>query len=133
MKKVREMNERIFRANLLEAISEIIDMDELNTSDLKFKIELVKRKNNKPDMYGDVMRLVLLSEKNIGNKLLTLNDVVSLMTSISPFVPSWVHVSFLEKVNNIYVFKLETAGKVTKPSLLKYAETGHAPFKAIYK
>ncbi len=53
------------------------------------------------------------------------------MTSMAPFVPSGIHVSFLEMIDDVYVFRLETTGRVTKPSLLKYAETGHPPFKAL--
>ncbi len=131
MKKIREINKEIFKTNLLKTNSELVDTNEIGEDRFKFKIELLKDSKKTLDMQGDIMRLVLLSEKNVGNRLLNLDQAVTLMTSMAPFVPSGIEVSFLEMVDEVFIFKLETTGRVTKPSLLKYAEIGHPPFKAL--
>ena len=38
-----------------------------------------------------------------------------------------------KKEEEIYYFELETSYKIRKPSLLRNAETGHPPFKALRK
>ena len=76
------------------------------------------------------MRLIALSEKNVGNRLLTIEETVNLVACQSPFVPIWINIS-LNKINNhILVFNFETSLRFRKPSQLKNIETGHPPFKA---
>ena len=77
------------------------------------------------------MRLVILSEENIANKLFTLEETVKLVAWNSPLVPIWINVSLNRKEKEIIIFDFETSLRLRKPSLLKNSETGHAPFKAI--
>lgn len=72
-----------------------------------------------------------LSEKNVGSRLLSLEETVRLLGCEVPFVPIWINVSFLESNETDTIFKLETSLRFRKPSLLRNVETGHAPFKAI--
>lgn len=129
MKKVREMNKSIFQNNLLMTVNEIYpDIDE---EKIKFKVVPVYEKDKPHDATDDVMRLVLLSEKNIGNRLLTTEEVVNLAASFSPFVPIWINISFDRMEGDNYIFNFETSLRCRKPSLLRNAETGHPPFQAI--
>ncbi|MBD5106140.1 MAG: hypothetical protein HDT41_04095, partial [Lachnospiraceae bacterium] len=41
----------------------------------------------------DSMRLISLSEKNVGNRLLTLEETVKLAACNSPLVPIWINIS----------------------------------------
>ncbi len=91
----------------------------------------VYEKDKPHDATDDVMRLVLLSEKNIGNRLLTTEEVVNLAASFSPFVPIWINISFDRMEGDNYIFNFETSLRCRKPSLLRNAETGHPPFQAI--
>lgn len=77
------------------------------------------------------MRLVLLSEKNVGNKLFTLEETVKLVAWNAPFVPIWINISLNRKEEGKIIFNFETSLRLRKPSLLRNADTGHAPFKAI--
>ena len=77
------------------------------------------------------MRLVILSEENIANKLFTLEEMVKLVAWNSPLVPAWIHISFNRKEKDVIIFDFETSLRLRKPSLIKNSETGHAPFKAI--
>ena len=125
MEKVREMNESIFHDNLLMTINEILDIENLNESMLRFKILPVYEKDKSFNGLDNLMRLVALSEKNVGNRLLTIEETVKLVACKSPFVPIWINVS-LNKVEDKKIIL-----NFRKPSLLRNAETGHPPFKAV--
>lgn len=79
----------------------------------------------------DSMRLIALSEKNVGNRLLTLEETVRLVACNSPLVPIWINVSLINTDGDKIIFNFETSLRFRKPSLLRNAETGHPPFKAI--
>lgn len=46
-------------------------------------------------------------------------------------VPIWINVSFVEMEGEIGIFRLETSLRFRKPTLLRNADTGHPPFKAL--
>ena len=72
-----------------------------------------------------------MSEKNVGNRLLTLEETVRLVACNSPLVPIWINVSLINTDGDKIIFNFETSLRFRKPSLLRNAETGHPPFKAI--
>lgn len=47
------------------------------------------------------------------------------------FVPIWINISLNEIKGEKLVFNFKTSLRFRKPSLLRNAETGHPPFKAI--
>ena len=131
MKKVREMSKTIFRNNLLLTVYEIIGQKTINENKIRFKVIPAFEKNKPHDATDEIMRLVLFSEKNIGNRLLTVEEIVNLAASFSPFVPIWVNISLNRIEGQILIFNFETSLRCRKPSLLRNAETGHPPFKAV--
>lgn len=131
MEKVREMNQSIFRNNLLMTIKEIMGDVNLNEEDIRFNIIPVYEQGKPFEATDDIMRLIILSEKNIGNRLLTLAETVKLVAWHVPFVPVWVNISMNRKENGTLIFDFETSLRLRKPSQLRNANTGHAPFKAI--
>ena len=68
---IKEMNKSIFYDNLMLTINEIIRNREFNESILRFKIIPVYEKDKSFNGIDDQMRLIALSEKNVGNRLLT--------------------------------------------------------------
>ena len=131
MKKVREMNNDIFYNNLMMTVYEIIDQKSVDEKNIRFRIIPVYEKNKSFNAVDDSMRLVALSEKNVGNRLLTVDETVRLVACESPFVPIWINISFNRMEGEIVIFNFETSLRFRKPSLLRNAETGHPPFKAI--
>ena len=131
MEKVREMNASIFHENLMMTIYEVMDTRTVDESKIRFRIIPVYEKENPLDARDDIMRLVLLSEKNVGNRLLNVKETVKLVACMSPFVPIWIHISFDKTDGEKLIFNFETSLRLRKPSLLRNAETGHPPFKAI--
>ena len=130
MIKLKEMNKSIFYNNLIMTINEIIGNTKSDNKSLKFKIIPVYEKDKPFNGLDNQMRLIALSEKNVGNRLLTIEETVNLVACQSPFVPIWINIS-LNKINNhILVFNFETSLRFRKPSQLKNIETGHPPFKA---
>jgi len=131
MIKLKEMNKSIFYNNLIMTINEIIGNTKSDNKSLKFKIIPVYEKDKPFNGLDNQMRLIALSEKNVGNRLLTIEETVNLVACQSPFVPIWINIS-LNKINNhILLFNFETSLRFRKPSQLKNIETGHPPFKAI--
>lgn len=131
MNKVKEMNKDIFRNNLMMTIKEIILEKDIETKELRFKIIPIYEEKKSFNAVDDSMRLIALSEKNVGNRLLTLEQTVKLVGCQSPLVPIWINVSLNKIDGDLIIFNFETSLRFRKPSLLRNAETGHPPFKAI--
>lgn len=131
MKKSKFVYEDIFKENLLKTIEEITKSERLGYKFIKFTISPVVEKNKILDGQDNMMRLVLLSEDNIGGKKLAIDDCLKVLAALSPRVPIWINLSFQEMDNETAIFNLETSVRVRKPSLLRNAETGHPPFKVV--
>lgn len=131
MNKVREMNRSIFRNNLLMTVFEIIDQKQVDEKRIKFKVIPVLEKDKPHNAIDEIMRLVIFSEKNVGNRLLKFEEIVKLATCNAPFVPIWINISLNRIEGEDYIFNFETSLRCRKPSLLRNAETGHPPFKAV--
>ncbi len=131
MKKIKEMSKSIFQENLLATIKEIMSDDDFEEKKLRFKIVPVYEEKKSFNAVDDSMRLIALSEKNVGNRLLTLEETVRLVACNSPLVPIWINVSLINTDGDKIIFNFETSLRFRKPSLLRNAETGHPPFKAI--
>ena len=129
--RIREMNRDIFHNNLMSTIHEIVENEDLKEDDIRFKIIPVYEKDKPFNAVDDLMRLVLLSDSNIGGKLLTVKETVSVVGCQEPLVPIWINISYFGKKEDKLIFNFETSLRFRKPSLLRNAETGHPPFKAI--
>ena len=131
MEKVKEMNKFIFYKNLMTTIYEIVDVECVEEKNIRIKIIPIYEKGKSFNSIDDLMRLVLLSEENVGNRLLTIEETVNLVACMSPVVPIWINISLKGVEGEKLILNSETSLRFRKPSLLKNAETGHAPFKAI--
>lgn len=131
MEKLREMNKDIFHDNLMMTIYEIIGDEKVDEKDIRFKIIPVYEKDKSFNGTDDVMRLVMFSEKNVGSRLLTVESTVNLATWRAPLVPVWITISLNRVEAEKIIFNFESSLRLRKPSLLRNAETGHAPFKAL--
>ena len=127
MKPFREMNADIFRANLIATLLEL----GYTGSNPYFKITPVYIQDKMPYMYDDMFRLTVLSDENIGRKIISLNDTVEVISCMSPLVPTQIKVKALGEIDNQTVFELLTSTRIRKPSQLANIDTGHPPFKAI--
>ena len=130
MNKIREMNKDIFQNNLLMTIKEIMLDKDVDVKKIRFKIIPIYEEKKSFNAIDDSMRLIALSEKNLGNRLLTLEETVRLVACNSPLVPIWINISLNEINCGIIIFDFETSLRFRKPSLLRNGETGHPPFKA---
>lgn len=133
MEKLKEMSKSIFYDNLMMTIYEIMDAKKIDEKNIRFIIMPVYEKDKSFNGTDDLMRLVILSEKNVGDRLLTVDETVNLVACNSPLVPIWINISFNRMEQEKVIFNFETSLRFRKPSLLRNAETGHAPFKAILK
>ncbi|MBC2119940.1 hypothetical protein [Listeria marthii] len=131
MNKQTQMNRGIFQINLEKTLKEIMVAKGLQNGEIRFVIVPVEEKGKLLDGSDEMMKRLVLTKENIGNKQLVLNDVVDVLGGLFPKAPIWINVSFLEMNGEKAIFKLETSLRFRKPTLLRNAETGHAPFKAI--
>ncbi|QOS82281.1 hypothetical protein JNUCC31_03705 [Paenibacillus sp. JNUCC31] len=125
------MNEEIFSTNLSKAVDEIKQARNISSDMVKFVIEPVEERGKMLDGGDEMMKRLVLSKENIGGKKLLLEDVVGVLGGLFPKAPIWINVSFVEIEGDTAIFKLETSLRFRKPTLLRNAETGHAPFNAI--
>ena len=131
MIKLKEMNKSIFYDNLMLTINEIMGDMRLDDRNLRFKIMPIYEKDRSFNGLDNQMRLIALSEKNVGNRLLTVEETVNLAACQTPFVPIWINISLNEMSEHQIIFNFETSLRFRKPSQLRNVETGHPPFKAI--
>ncbi|MCF7753204.1 MULTISPECIES: hypothetical protein [Paenibacillus] len=125
------MNEEIFLTNLSKAVHEIKQARNISSDIVKFVIEPVEERGKMLDGGDEMMKRLVLSKENIGGKKLLLEDVVGVLGGLFPKAPIWINVSFVEIEGDTAIFKLETSLRFRKPTLLRNAETGHAPFNVI--
>ncbi|MBA4538799.1 hypothetical protein H1Z61_17120 [Bacillus aquiflavi] len=131
MCRVTQMNEEIFAENLLKTVNELKENRGISSNNYKFIIEPIEEEGKTLDGGDEMMKRLVLSKDNIGGKRLLINDVVGILGGLFPRAPIWINVSFVEIDGDTAIFKLETSLRFRKPTLLRNAETGHAPFKAI--
>ncbi|EGK1784824.1 hypothetical protein IOO79_002382 [Listeria monocytogenes] len=131
MSKTTQMNSEIFQINLEKTLKEIMVAKGLQSDEIRFVIVPAEEKGKMLDGSDEMMKRLVLTKENIGNKQLVLKDVVDVLGGLFPKAPIWINVSFLEMNGEKAIFKLETSLRFRKPTLLRNAETGHAPFKAI--
>ncbi|HHH5704814.1 TPA: hypothetical protein ACP2T8_002478 [Listeria monocytogenes] len=131
MSKTTQMNSEIFQINLEKTLKEIMVAKRLQSDEIRFVIVPVEEKGKMLDGSDEMMKRLVLTKENIGNKQLVLKDVVDVLGGLFPKAPIWINVSFLEMNGEKAIFKLETSLRFRKPTLLRNSETGHAPFKAI--
>ena len=131
MKEIKEMNKSIFHYNLMLAVQEIIGDNKIDEENIRFIIIPIYEKDKPFNAVDDLMRLVILSDDNIGNKLLTPKETVEVVACQAPLVPIWVNISLKNRDKDKYIFNFMTSLRFRKPSLLRNADTGHPPFKAI--
>ncbi|MBC1462159.1 hypothetical protein HB792_14270 [Listeria welshimeri] len=131
MSKTTQMNSEIFQINLEKTLKEIMVVKGLQSDEIRFMIVPVEEKGKMLDSSDEMMKRLVLTKENIGNKQLVLKDVVDVLGGLFPKAPIWINVSFIEMNGEKAIFKLETSLRFRKPTLLRNAETGHAPFKAI--
>ncbi|MBC1405515.1 hypothetical protein IBB74_13795 [Listeria welshimeri] len=131
MSKTTQMNSEIFQINLEKTLKEIMVAKGLQSDEIRFVIVPVEEKGKMLDSSDEMMKRLVLTKENIGNKQLVLKDVVDVLGGLFPKAPIWINVSFIEMNGEKAIFKLETSLRFRKPTLLRNAETGHAPFKAI--
>ncbi|EAG5197360.1 hypothetical protein I0K64_000305, partial [Listeria monocytogenes] len=128
MSKTTQMNSEIFQINLEKTLKEIMVAKGLQSDEIRFVIVPVEEKGKMLDGSDEMMKRLVLTKENIGNKQLVLKDVVDVLGGLFPKAPIWINVSFLEMNGEKAIFKLETSLRFRKPTLLRNAETGHAPF-----
>ncbi|MDQ0661458.1 hypothetical protein QF041_006225 [Paenibacillus sp. W2I17] len=128
---IAQMNEEIFLTNLSKAVHEIKQARNISSDIVKFVIEPVEERGKMLDGGDEMMKRLVLSKENIGGKKLLLEDVVGVLGGLFPKAPIWINVSFVEIEGDTAIFKLETSLRFRKPTLLRNAETGHAPFNVI--
>ncbi|EAD1187727.1 hypothetical protein Q887_06225 [Listeria monocytogenes] len=131
MSKTTQMNSEIFQINLEKTLKEIMVAKWLQSDEIRFVIVPVEEKGKMLDGSDEMMKRLVLTKENIGNKQLVLKDVVDVLGGLFPKAPIWINVSFLEMDGEKAIFKLEISLRFRKPTLLRNAEIGHARFKAI--
>ncbi|MBP1536003.1 MAG: hypothetical protein IK999_18070 [Ruminococcus sp.] len=127
MKKCREMTPEIFRNNLLSALAEM----DIGSYEPLFRIIRVEKKDVCSDNYGDVFDMIVLSEQNIKDRLLSLDDVVYLLSGLTPYFPTQIKIKKVCEHDGRVELELYTSTRVCRPSQLANIDTGHPPFKVI--
>lgn len=117
------MNKYKFRNNLVQVLHAKYE----NFQDVRFIITTDMEEGKAHNSKDDYMRLSIFSEGNLGGRLLTIEQVVNMFSSLAPLYPLWIKVYFKEEG----IVELNTSLRFPKPSVIKYKETGHPPFTVV--
>ena len=97
---IKEMNKYIFARHLELVINEIKQKENLQFNNEMFSIMPIIEKGKLLTGNDEMMRLNVLNKNRVNNKLFTKDDVISMLTFYSPFVPLWIDVEHIS--NNLY-------------------------------
>lgn len=122
---MKRLNRETLKNNLLTCINKL-GIHEY--SNLKFKIVPVIESGKNLNSTDDYMRLTILNEKNLGNRVLDLTTVVNCLSGPHSTFPIWIDVKVVNESEE-QIIELRTSQRFRKPSLLHNQETGHPPFK----
>ncbi len=125
------MNSEIFQINLIKAINEIKEENNLIAKMYYFSINPVLEEGKPRFAIDEFMRLNVLNPKFMDEKIFDLEEVVTMLAFHSPLVPIWINIEMIDSNDDTLFFRLDVSLRFRKPSLLRNQETGHAPFKII--
>lgn len=125
------MNSKIFRDNLIMAINEIKEINNVVADKYYFTINAILEESKPRFAIDEFMRLNVLNPKFIDGKIFSLTEVVTTLAFHSPLVPIWINIKLVDSDKDELYFQLDVSLRFRKPSLLRNQETGHAPFKIL--
>ncbi len=126
------LDRETFKENLLRALSKIPEYkDKASSKECKFTVVPVEENGKSYNSKDDMMRLWVLSEKNLLNRYLDLEGIVKMFSGLEPLYPLWIDVHVKENSEECIVIELKTSLRFRKPSELKNQEEGYPPFKVV--
>ena len=129
---IKQMSKKIFKENLISAVEELKKAKKIEFEKEKFIINPIEDRNKKLNSMDDFMRMTVLTEENVGGKLLRIDDVIGVLGGLIPLLPIWINISFVEMVDDYTaVFQLDCSMRIRKPSELKNTEKGYPPFNVV--
>ena len=117
------MNKYEFRNNLVQVLHEKYEY----IRDVQFVITMDVEEGKRHNSTDDYLRLTIFNEGNLGGRLLNMEQVVDMFSSLAPLYPLWIKVYFREEG----IVELKTSLRFRRPSVIKFRETGHPPFTVI--
>ncbi|MGO4529079.1 hypothetical protein AB4Z30_08350 [Paenibacillus sp. 2TAF8] len=131
MERVTQMDKEIFRSHLMQAMEKIRMRDQLEYEEVQLLVEPMHEPDKSLNGADEMMRLVVLAPNNVQHRQFTVDEAVNLLCWHVPLVPLWIDVSLVEVEQKRAVFRLICSLRLRKPTQLRYAETGHAPFRVV--
>ncbi len=130
---IKEMNKEIFLQCLDMAIQEIKQKEGIQFTEDAFIINTIFEEGKILNGKEEVMRLNILNKSRIDKHIFTKDEVVSMLTFFSPLVPIWIDIKYVPNYEGKSVFELNCSLRLRKPSLLKNQDSGHPPFRTIFR
>lgn len=131
MERVTQMDKEIFRSHLMQAMEKIRMRDQLEYEEVQLLVEPMHEPDKSLNGADEMMRLVVLAPNNVQHRQFTVDEAVNLLCWHVPLVPLWIDVSLVEVEQKRAIFRLICSLRLRKPTQLRYAETGHAPFRVV--
>lgn len=128
------MNKLTFKNNLIKVIEELTAKSNILLDErFKFVVVPIIENGKKYSSTDDYLRLWLFSENNLKNRYLNFEQVVEMFSGLAPLFPLWINVSVKDSNESTFIVELQTSLRFRKPSQIQNQETGHPPFKAVFK
>ena len=124
MSKIK-YDKEVFVENFKTIIADSFNEDAINAN---FVIKPDYDPTKSESGEDSVFRMVILSDENVGNKKLSFEDTVDVLTMFSPHFPTRVSVSKESEKEDTTTFILNCSTRVRKPSAIANIECKYAPF-----
>ncbi|MGQ8873164.1 hypothetical protein [Paenibacillus sp. TSA_86.1] len=131
MVRVTQMDKEIFRSHLMQAMEKIRMREQLEYEEVQLLVEPMHEPDKSLNGADEMMRLVVLAPNNVQHRQFTVDEAVNLLCWHVPLVPLWIDVSLVEAEQQRAVFRLTCSLRLRKPTQLRHADTGHAPFQVV--
>ncbi|PAD23095.1 hypothetical protein CHH64_00320 [Terribacillus saccharophilus] len=122
------MDRESLKVNLINCVKEL---GILPDEGVRFRIIPIVEEGKNLSSTDDFMRLNILNQKNLNDRLFEIEKVVKLISGPQSTFPIWIDVELIESEVTHSLIELRTSLRFRKPSLLQNQETEHPPFRAI--
>ncbi len=99
----------------------------VDAAEAKYSIKPIYDPKKSETGEDSVFRLVILSDNNIGGKMLNFDDAVSVLTAFESRYPTKIEIAKVSDEASDH-FEIKCSTRVRKPSVMANIEKAYAPF-----
>jgi len=117
-------DKNLFVDNFKKIVNDTFGVD---ATEAKYTIKPIHDPQKSETGEDSVFRLVILSENNIGGKMISFDDTISILTAFESHYPTKIEISKVSEAVPV-LFEIRCSTRVRKASAIANIEKAYAPF-----